>query len=104
MAKIDSKNESPGHRIDKTKPYVDGPHRDRRGREKALAKEDPAYHVKISRKQSEEEASQEIPDLATGRYAPEETRAKARKLLSSNQLSSEQRKVLEEILGPDKQK
>jgi hypothetical protein len=90
MGKVDDNKKTPAERIQDVKPRTDGPHKSMRKEKKEVApKDEAAYTVSLTK-------------VRPSRHQAEDAKAKARELLKSNQLSSQERKVLAEILGPDK--
>ncbi|MDZ4677563.1 MAG: hypothetical protein SGI74_08640 [Oligoflexia bacterium] len=106
MSKIAEKSKSPAQKAVEAKPLSDGPHHSTK-RKKSKTQDSsesatsPAFVVAVSK----QEKTQDEQPTGTKqlKHDPEEQRAKARSLLKSTVISPEDRKVLEQILGPDKE-
>ena len=98
MATIKDKPQTQGNSGDYRLP-ADGPHsfvkkRVETDKEKS---ELPPYVIAITKHEKEDEKSASLPGY---KYDPQDLRAKAQAFLNSPNISSEQKEVLKEILGP----
>jgi len=98
---VDEKKKSPAQRAVDARPPFDGPHRKiKKTAGESSNGNDPAYVVVVKKDKSPDDA----PDTAPLMYDPKELHAKARGLLANKNISSDQKRVLEEILGPEENK
>lgn len=99
MAKITDKPKTPAEKANSANPPSDGPHtyKGRKALEKEKAEGGPAYVVSVT-PHEDKDGDEPKPKLT---YTPQELRAKARAFLHSGKLNGQERKVLEEILGPE---
>jgi hypothetical protein len=97
---IDDKSKSPAQKAADARPVSDGPHRPvKKKKSEQVAKSDnPAYVVAVSKKEKSDDDKIETTSM---KYDPKELRVKARSLLKNPNISSEHKKVLAEILGPE---
>jgi hypothetical protein len=104
MAKVDEKSKPGAQAAVNVKPRFDGPH-DTLYKKKKPEEEasNPAYVVSVT-KQEKKPEDEPTPSIKQLKYNPEEQRAKARAFLKSGLLAPADRKALEEVLGPEKEK
>ncbi len=103
MSTVSDPTKNPAQKAVDAKPTADGPHT-AKGRKDAKSKtedtpadREAAFVVNLKGKEDEGEKKNKVL------YSPEEVRAKAKAFMSSDKLSPQERRVLQEILGTDKE-
>jgi hypothetical protein len=100
VPQVEGKSKSAAQAANDARPAFDGPHKPGRHKQKAEkdAAASPAYVVAVTKREPDEQ----IPPSIPFKYNPDELRAKAKAFMKTGNLTSAERKALEEILGPDK--
>lgn len=98
MSKVNTDGaKNPAQKAVEANPPNNGPHSRKKAKASQENPDDPAVVVSVSQRPAGEKRKIQT----SNNYDPRELRAKAKSLMKSDNITSQERQVLSEILGPD---